>query len=60
MHNKFETDVNKCFETQRPSENDRGLELLKNFDDEVVHSNGKYVTIDCDGNEKLQLDSKTF
>jgi hypothetical protein len=28
MHNKFEINVNKCFETQRPSENERGIELL--------------------------------
>jgi hypothetical protein len=46
MHNKFEININKCFETQRPSENDQGIELLKNFEDQVVQTNGKYVTMD--------------
>jgi hypothetical protein len=59
-HKDFETKLNICFETNRPSKYDQGIKLLSNFDDEVIIKNDKYVTLNKDGKPVKSINTRTL
>jgi hypothetical protein len=60
MHQNFEKNVNKCFETKRPSHNEQGIKLLSNFDDEVIIENNQYITLNKDGSPMKSVNARTL
>lgn len=60
MHQNFEKNVNKCFETKRPSHNEQGIKLLSNFEDEVIIQNDQYITLNKYGSQMKSINTKTL